>query len=138
MKVQHKRFLCDKRAITPVLSNLLLMVVAVAAMAIATTSTYVVTTNLRENMSERLLVEDVWFNSTDSIMIYLRNIGKGAIDVSRVYINNTPQPFSSPFHLEIDEHGWLNISYSWVPSGVYYVDVVTTRGNHAGGYYKAP
>lgn len=69
MKVQHKRFLCDKRAITPVLSNLLLMVVAVAAMAIATTSTYVVTTNLRENMSERLLVEDVWFNSTDSIMI---------------------------------------------------------------------
>jgi hypothetical protein len=138
MKIQCKRFFCDKRAITPVLSNLLLMVVAVAAMAIATTSTYVVTTNLRENMSERLLVEDVWFNSTNSIMVYLRNIGKGAIDVSRVYINGTPQLFSSPFHLEIDAHGWLNVSYSWISDGVYYVDIVTTRGNHAGGYYKAP
>lgn len=138
MKSKYKRFFRDKRAITPVLSNLLLMVVAVAAMAIATTSTYVVTTNLRENMSERLLVEDVWFNSTNTIMVYLRNIGKGAIDVSRVYVNGTPQPFSSPFHLEIDEHGWLNVSYSWVSGEIYYVDVVTARGNHAGGYYKAP
>jgi hypothetical protein len=138
MKTKFKRFFCDKRAITPVLSNLLLMVVAVAAMAIATTSTYVITTNLRENMSERLLVEDVWFNSTNGIMVYLRNIGKVAVDVSRVYVNSTPQPFSSPFHLEIDEHGWLNVSCSWVSGEIYYVDVVTTRGNHAGGYYKAP
>ncbi|MGQ9640706.1 MAG: hypothetical protein ACUVUF_01090 [Candidatus Bathycorpusculaceae bacterium] len=138
MKTKFKRFFCDKRAITPVLSNLLLMVVAVAAMAIATTSTYVVTTKLRENMSERLLVEDVWFDSTNGIMVYLRNIGKVAIDISRVYVNSTPQPFSSPFHLKIDEHGWLNVSHSWVSGEIYYVDVVTTRGNHAGGYYKAP
>jgi len=138
MKTRFKRFFCDKRAITPVLSNLLLMVVAVGAMAIATTSTYVITTNLRENMSERLLVEDVWFNSTNGIMVYLHNIGKVAVDISRVYVNGTPQSFSSPFRLEIDEHGWLNVSYSWVSDGVYYVDIVTTRGNHAGGYYKAP
>jgi hypothetical protein len=114
------------------------MVVAVVAMAIATTSTYVITTNLRENMSERLLVEDVWFNSTDTIMVYLRNIGKGDIYVSRVYVNGTPQLFSSPFHLEMEEHGWLNVSCSWVSGEVYHVDVVTNRGNHAGGYYKAP
>ena len=63
MKKLIKRFLCDKRAITPVLSSLLLTVVAVAAMAIATSATYVITTNLRENMSERVIVEDVWFNS---------------------------------------------------------------------------
>jgi hypothetical protein len=44
------RLFMDKRAITPVLSNLLLMVVAVAAMSIAAATTYVITTNLRETM----------------------------------------------------------------------------------------
>jgi len=59
-KRKIKHLFRDRRAITPVLSNLLLMVVAVAAMSIATTATYVITTNLRETMSERLITEDVW------------------------------------------------------------------------------
>jgi hypothetical protein len=138
MRMSLKRLFCDKRAITPVLSNLLLMVVAVAAMAIATTATYVITNNLRETMSERVIVEDLWFNnSTNSIDVYLRNVGKVAIHVSAVYINHTSQPFNSPFNLEIGAHGWLNVSYSWVSSGLYYVDVVTNRGTHVGGNYEA-
>lgn len=134
-----KRFLRDRRAITPVLSNLLLTVVAVAAMSIATTATYVITTNLKENMSERIIIEDLWFNnSTGAISVYLRNIGKVALHVSAVYVNHTSQSFTSPFSLEIGEHGWLNISYSWVSGSLYYVDIVTNRGTHVGGYYKAP
>jgi len=74
-----RRFFRAKRAITPVLSNLLLTVVAVAAMSIATTATYVITTNLRENMSERVVIEDLWFNSTGNINVYLRNVGKVAL-----------------------------------------------------------
>jgi FlaG/FlaF family flagellin (archaellin) len=137
--VNWKRIFSDKRAITPVLSNLLLMVVAVGAMAIATTATYIVTTNLRENMSERAIMEDIWFNnSTNSVDIYLRNIGKVSIHVSAVYINHTSQPFPSSFNLEIGRHGWLNVSYTWVSGGVYYVDVVTSRGTHVGSYYEAP
>lgn len=133
-----KRLFCDKRAITPVLSNLLLTVVAVAAMSIATTTTYVITTNLRETMSERLIVEDLWFNnSTGNISVYLHNIGKVAVHVSAVYINHS-QPFTKPFSLEIGEHGWLNISYSWSSGSLYYVDIVTTRGTHVADHYKAP
>lgn len=133
-----KRFLRDRRAITPVLSNLLLTVVAVAAMSIATTATYVITTNLKENMSERIIIEDLWFNnSTGAISIYLRNVGKVALHVSAIYVNHTSQSFTSPFSLEIGEHGWLNISYSWVSGSLYYVEVVTNRGTHVGGYYKA-
>jgi hypothetical protein len=134
-----KRIFLDKRAITPVLSNLLLTVVAVAAMSIAATATYVISTNLRENMSERLIVEDLWFNpSIGGISVYLRNVGKVAIHVSAVYVNHTSQSFAKPFRLEINEHRWLNISYSWVSNSIYYVDIVTTRGTHVGGYYKAP
>lgn len=134
-----RRFLGDRGGVTPVLSNLLLTVVAVAAMSIATTATYVITTNLKETMSERVIVEDLWFNnSTGAINMYLRNTGKVAIRVSAVYINHTSQSFTSPFGLEIGEHGWLNISYNWVFGGLYYVDVVTARGTHVGGYYEAP
>ena len=131
------RIFWNKRAITPVLSNLLLMVVAVAAMSIAATATYVITNNLRETMGERVIVEDLWFNpSTGEIGVYLCNIGKVSVQVSTVYVNHTSQAFT-PLILEIGEHGWLNITYSWSPSNVYYIDIVTTRGTHVGGYYKA-
>jgi hypothetical protein len=133
------RFFPEKRAITTVLSNLLLMVVAVGAMAIATTATYVVTTNLRESMSERIIIEDLWFsNSTGTVNIYISNVGKVAVDVSAVYINRSSQSFLSPFSLEMGEHRWLNISYTWTSNSLYYVDVVTRRGTHVGGYYEAP
>jgi Flp pilus assembly pilin Flp len=139
VKTTIRRFLRDKRAITPVLSHLLLTVIAVAAMAIATTATYVITTNLRENMSERLIVEDVWFNnSTHTVDVYMRNVGKVAIRISGVYVNHTSQPFNSPFRLELNEHGWLNIAYGWNSGDLYYIDIVTNRGTHVASYYKAP
>ncbi|RJS68965.1 hypothetical protein CW693_03495 [Candidatus Bathyarchaeota archaeon] len=137
MKRLMKIFL-NKRAITPVLSNLLLTVVAVAAMSIATTATYVITTNLRETMGERVIIEDVWFNPEGYISVYIRNIGKVNIHVSAVYVNHTRYSFTSPFNLEINEHGWLNISLSWDSTSLYYIDIVTSRGTHVGGYYKAP
>jgi hypothetical protein len=131
-----KRFFHDKRAITPVLSNLLLTVVAVAAMAVATTATYVITTNLKDIMSERLIVEDLWFSSPNEISIYLYNIGKVSVHFSTVYVNSTPLTVS--LNLEPNEHGWLNVSFSWNSGNVYHVDVVTSRGTHVGDYYKAP
>ncbi len=133
------KILKDKRAITPVLSNLLLTIVAVAAMSLATTATYIITNNLRENMSERVMIEDLWFdNSTNNIKVYLHNIGKVTIHVAAVYINHTTQTFNSPFNLEIGAHRWLNISYSWISGSQYYIDIVTSRGTHVGGYYRAP
>jgi hypothetical protein len=117
----------------------LLTVVAVAAMAFATTATFVITSDLRDRMSERVVVEDVWFNSvTNSTDIYLRNVGKVAVRLSGVYINHTSQSFTRPFYLEISEHCWLNISQAWVSGSLYCVDIVTIRGLHVGGYYKAP
>ena len=129
----------DKRAITPVLSNLLLMVVAVAAMAIATTATYVITTNLKETMGERLVAEDLWFNPSGYISVHILNVGKTSIKVSAVYVNHTKYSFApTSFTLEISEHGWLNVSCSWDSGDVYYVEVVTQRGYNVADYYKAP
>ena len=89
-------------------------------------------------MTERVIIEDVWFNnSTGKIDIYIRNIGKVAVHVSAVYVNHTSQAFASQYSFEIDQNGWLNVSYGWVYGGLYYVDIVTNRGTHVGGYYKA-
>jgi hypothetical protein len=129
----------DKRGITPVLSNLLITVVAVAAMTIAMSATYVITTNLRENISERVIVEDVWFNNyTNNINIYVRNVGQVAVYILAVYVNHASQSFVGPFRLEISEHQWLNVSQNWVPNSLYYIDVLTTRGTHVAAYYEAP
>lgn len=129
------RIFKSKRAITPVLSSLLLTVIAVAAMAIATSATYVITTNMRETMSERIAVEDVWFNnSTSSIDLYLYNVGKVAITISVVYVNHI-QSYTGSFRLEIGDHNWLNVSQNWVPQTEYYIDLVTTRGYHVSFTY---
>jgi hypothetical protein len=134
-----RRFFHDKRAITPVLSNLLLMVVAVAAMTIATTATYVITTNLKETMGERLIAEDLWFNPSGCISIYILNVGKTSVQVSAVYVNHAKYSFApTSFTLEINEHGWLNVSCGWASGNTYYVDIVTKRGYHVADYYKAP
>jgi len=134
-----RTFLNNNHGVTPVLSSLLLTVVAVAAMAIATTATYVITNNLRDTMSERVIIEDVWFNSqTRTIDVYIRNIGKTAIQVKAVYVNYTSQNFTKPFNLEIGQHKWLSIYEVWIPGSLYHVNMVTTRGTHVEEYSTAP
>jgi hypothetical protein len=134
-----RRLLPDKRGVTPVLSSLLLTVVAVAAMTIATTATYVITNNLRDTMSERAVVEDIWFNNqTGTIDVYVRNIGKTAIQVTVLYVNHTSQNFTEPFTLEIGQHTWLNIYEAWTSGNLYHIDIVTTRGTHLEEYSTAP
>jgi Flp pilus assembly pilin Flp len=134
-----RRFLSDKRGVTPVLSSLLLTVVAVAAMTIATTATYVITNNLRDTMSERAVIEDIWFNNqTGTIDVYVRNTGKTAIEVTALYVNHTSQDFTKPFTLEIGQHTWLNIYEAWTSGSLYQIDIVTTRGTHVEEYSTAP
>ena len=138
MKNTLKRFLNNKRAITPVLSELLLTIIAVSAMSIATTATYVITNNMRENMSERIIVEDVWFNTaTQTIDVHLSNIGKVSITIAGIYINHTSQSFDTSFDLSLEDHQWLNVSYNWNAGELYYLDIVTSRGTHIASYYKA-
>lgn len=130
--------LWNRRGISPVLSSLLLTVIAVAGMSIAITATYVITGNLRETMGERFIVEDVWFKTgTDEIAIYLRNTGKTSIKIAAVYVNYTSESFT-PLELGLKDHGWLNITYSWDAGSVYHINVVTSRGTQVADYYKPP
>jgi hypothetical protein len=126
----------NEKGVTPVLSNVLLTVIAVAAMSLAASATYVITENLQQIMGERAIAEDIWFTA-DGVSIYLANIGKVAIETSSVYVNFTSQPFI-PIMLEVGEHGWLNISLNWSPNGLYYLTIITSRGTEIADYYQAP
>jgi hypothetical protein len=132
------RFLHDKRAISAVLSHLLLTIVAVALMSLAASATYVITTDLRHNMGERVAVEDVWFNpETNSVDVFLGNVGKVDFQVEAVYINHVSQAFHN-FSLKVDEEGSFSVDFGdWKPGEVYYIDIVTSRGNHIADSYKA-
>jgi len=134
--MQMRKLLRNKKAITPVLSNVLMMLIAVAGMSIAITATYVISTNFHDIMGERLIVEDVWFRS-GGISIYLRNTGKVSLRFSSIYLNHTSQSFTS-LDLEVSGHGWLNITYAWTANKVYYINIVTSRGTQVADYYKAP
>jgi len=126
----------NKRAITPVLSSLLMTVIAVAGMSLAISATYVITDGLHNNMGERLIVEDVWFSS-NQISVYLRNVGKVAIAVDAVYVNQVGQSFM-PLELEQNKHGWLIIPYNWSPGTAYELKIVTERGTQVVDYYLSP
>jgi len=132
-----KRLLRNRKAITPVLSNVLMMLIAVAGMSIAITATYVITANFHDIMGERFIVEDVWFRTGGVISIYLRNTGKVPIRPSAVYVNYMANSFTS-LELDVGSHGWLNVTYSWTPNRVYHINIVTSRGTQVANYYKAP
>jgi hypothetical protein len=126
----------NKRGITPVLSSLLLTVIAVAGMSIAITATYVITDGLHDNMGERFIVEDVWFTA-DTISLYIRNVGKIAIHLDAVYVNKIGQSFTA-FELVPNKHGWMNITYKWSSDTAYEINVVTKRATSIVDYYVSP
>jgi len=131
-----RKMLRNKRGITPVLSSLLLTVIAVAGMSIAVTATYVITDGLHDNMGERLIVEDVWFNS-GKVSLYIRNVGKVTINIDAVYVNSVSQSFI-PLELEANNHGRLDVTFNWSPNSVYEINVVTKRGTKLVDYYISP
>ena len=139
MKKKIRRFIKNKRAITPVLSHLLLTIVAVSIMSLVTSATYIITTNLRETMGERLLVEDVWFNDdTGNLEIHIRNTGRVTLQVAAIYVDKVGRLFNSPFSLEIYENNCLVVDFDWLSGETYYIDILTKRGTHFASYYKVP
>jgi hypothetical protein len=131
-----RKLLRNRRGVTPVLSSLLLTVIAVAGMSIAITATYVITDQLHDSMGERLIIEDVWF-TPGQVSLYLRNVGKVSVEVASVYVNRTDQSFTA-LELEQNNHGWLHVSYSWSADSVYEIKVVTMRGTIVEDYYVSP
>jgi len=95
--------------------------------------------NATEEVQERFIIEDVWFTPENETHIYVRNVGRIAINITTVTINETSIPVS--LYLSVGEHDWLNLPKQhahWNHDTTYHIVVETSRGNTLEGYYRSP
>jgi hypothetical protein len=140
-----------KRGLTPVFSNVLLILIIVLGMsfAFAFLTGYVTDFQLGQGSAimELLEFEDIWFRNTDlnRIDVTLYNYGKVDVNVLAVYLDGFQVPFtaggSDPLlFLATGEHGSIHITPPQPPvrNAIYQIKVVTERGSAFDGQFTTP
>jgi len=87
-----KNMLKSKKAISPILATLLLIVIAVAAIVV--TYAWVMTYMTSAGTQAGVMLKkdsDVCLWKTGNVTIYVRNIGTSDAEIDKVYINSAPQ-----------------------------------------------
>jgi flagellin-like protein len=142
-----KKLLKSKKAITPILATLLLIVIAVAAIVVtyAWIMTYMGSATSQAGV---LLSKDAvsWPNNT-TIVVYVRNTGTSDATIDAVYIgtsaanliNQTIVTFNSP-KVVVANGGVIsiNITYPWQPQTAYYFRIAPSVGAPLEFNIKAP
>ncbi|MFQ6085605.1 MAG: hypothetical protein ACE5OY_05005 [Candidatus Bathyarchaeia archaeon] len=129
MMIQLRR-LSDRRGITPIVSEMLLLLVVVALMGAvlvwATGRFY--SPEYLSAIQERLAVEDVWF-SGGSIQLYVRNTGKVDLTIVAIYVNDQLVSGESRYPLGVQQGMSINLGSSWSPGESQEFLIVTERGS---------
>jgi flagellin-like protein len=81
----------SKKAISPILATMLLIVIAVAAIAVtyAWVMTYMSSAGTQAGVMLKKDADCLW--KTGNVTIYIRNVGTSDAEISKVYINSVPQ-----------------------------------------------
>ncbi|MCW4025526.1 MAG: hypothetical protein NWF01_10915 [Candidatus Bathyarchaeota archaeon] len=132
-----KNILRSRKAISPILATLLLVVIAVAAVV----ATYAWVTTYMGNTTDQagiLLYEaNVSFSGTDTIIIDVGNSGTSAATISAVYAGTSSSNMAavtpsyndgSSSTVNAGSTSSFNVTMSWTANNVYYFKVVTTSG----------
>ena len=128
----------SKKAISPILATLLLIVIAVAAIVVtyAWVMTYMTSTGTQAGI---MLREDAvsWSNSS-SIIIYVRNVGTADATIDAVYIGTSSTNMTlqssvtyNPTTKLVEKNGGninITVTYSWTPKTTYYFRIVPKVG----------
>jgi len=143
-----KNKLKSKKAISPILATLLLIVIAVAAIVVtyAWVMTYM---SAQTGQAGVLLTKDSvsWPNST-AIILYIRNTGTSDALIDAVYIGtsatNLPKQTDvsyAPSNKLVTAYGGLitiTVTYNWTTGTMYYFRVAPKVGNSPEFSIKAP
>jgi flagellin-like protein len=126
-----KNMLKTKKAISPILATLLLIVIAVAAIVVtyAWVMTYMTSAGTQAGIMLRKDADCLW--KTGNITIYIRNIGTSDAEIDKVYINSVSQTFSySPSKIVEKDGGTITIvvTYPWQPNTVYHFRISPKLG----------
>jgi flagellin-like protein len=124
----------SRKAISPILATLLLIVIAVAAIVVtyAWIMTYMGNTTSQAGV---LLRKDtdrcLW--KTGNVTIYLRNIGTSDAEIDKVYINSQPQASVSynPSTKIVAKDGGtitITVTFSWTSGTAYHFTISPKQG----------
>jgi len=130
--------------VSPMVSDVILTGVVVTSMAILLVwaNWYAYSNPSKMAVKERFFVENVWFNGTSTMGIYIYNFGEVPVTISSIYINGTNLTDSSyvsgnslssnPLYLRPGEGGRIDISPpgGFWPGAPQRVRVVSSRGSY--------
>jgi len=135
MSDMEKRILRDKRAFSPVIAALILMLIAVAAGVVV--YGYVMgwlggATNVPPGTKGELQFDSLYATAGPSgtITTYVRNVGQKELTLSRVYVNGENKTFAlSDYALSVGEvSGAITVNYIMTAGRTYEVKVTCTDG----------
>lgn len=144
-----RKFRKNKRAVSPVLSTVMLVLIVVIGMSaiFAFFVDYVSTYQKGEGSAvlELLEIEDVQFIDNVTVYVWLYNYGEIDLEIDAVYVNGlnmTLTYFHTDWSLEPYDHKMFTVTLieGWDPSrvGLYNFRFVTTRGSSVERGYYAP
>jgi len=133
----QKHIINSKKAISPILATLLLVVIAVAAIIVAYAWIMTYMSSAGEQAGVMLTKDAVSFQPNDQIIIYVRNTGTVDAEISAVYIGTSPSnltkidnPTFDPDNRIVEAGGTIKITceYGWQPLTRYYFRVAPETG----------
>jgi flagellin-like protein len=128
-----KNMLKSKKAISPILATLLLIVIAVAAIVVtyAWVMTYMTSTTTQAGVMLKKDADCLW--KTGNVTIYIRNIGTSDAEIDKVYINSAPQTsvtYTPPSKIVNKDGGTITIvvTYNWQADTEYHFQISPKLG----------
>lgn len=139
-----RKLVRSRKALSPVLSTVLMILVTIVGMSVlfAFFVNYARDFQLGSGSAvrESLVIEDVWFTSTDTVEVSVYNVGKVDLKVTAFYIDDSWANIDpgSDGAVSVGEHVKLIVSpeHSYFISGrTYDFKIVTERGSAFEGTY---
>ena len=122
----------SKKAISPILANLLLIVVAVAAVSASYAWILSDIKGTTEDTGAMLFEANVSFTTSHVIGIDLGNSGVSATTVTRIYVGNSPESLANagiaPQTVASGGITQFQVMYPWAAGDTYWFKVVSSSG----------
>lgn len=146
----YLRFSRGKAAVSPVVSDVIMVFVTVAAFSIlyGVSSQWMIIQRINEMqvIRERLIIEDAWFMpspNNQTIRLVITNVGRIDAKVKYVQVNNVELWKSGggePVDVERGSSIAINVTLasSWVPDERYEITIITDRGNEFEAVFWSP
>lgn len=137
----------NKRAISPVFSTVILVLIVVVGMSAVFTFFVDYVSDYQagrgSSVMELLEIEDVRFVGNDSMEVWLFNYGDLDLKLDSVYVNRlnaTLNYYSGDWSLNPDQHKKFVVTLYdvWIPDGSYILRFITERGTAVEREYTAP